>query len=411
MTKVKKFAGVAATLCLSSLSSAYAGVVTDWNATTLNCVQGPITPANRGGPAGLLDIALVHAAMHDAVQAVQGRFESYEYENAARRGLGSPEAAAAAAAYGVLVGLYEANDPCLVDVVDPAVTYAGDAGLQAGNEAANALLPLHRPAFTLPTDPWLGNNELGQWRLTPGVTQGAATFMAHTAPFAMSSPAQFRPAPPPHLQSWRYVLDYAEVKLLGSQSSKYRTPQQTEAARFWTSNFFSQWNQAVRAIAEEHVSDVGDQARLFALVSFAAADSQISVYDAKYRYNFWRPLTAIHEGDHDGNWLTVGDSAWAPFISMPPYPEYSSGANCLTAAITKVLKLYFGTDQMEFSIWTTAQNATINPRTYRRFSEVENEMVGVRIWQGIHFRTAEEVGRHQGSRIGDWTFKKYLRPM
>jgi hypothetical protein len=327
------------------------------------------------------------------------------------RGVGSVQAAAAAAAYGVLAGLYGSDDACLATVTNPAVTYAGDAGLNAGTEAAAALLPLHRPTFTLPTDPFTGSTEAGEWRPTPGVTQGAGTFLAHTAPFAMKSPAQFRPAAPPRLRSWQYIFDYYEVKAFGSQSSTARKPEQTEIAHFWTANFFSQWNRTLRSIADEHLQDTGDKARLLALTAFAAADSQISVYDAKYKYNYWRPITAIQEGNRDGNLLTVGDPAWAPLIQTPPYPENSSGANCLAAAITTVLAQYFKTDRLEFSVWTTSPNVTVNPRTYERLSDVTREMVAARIYQGVHFRTSDEVGRHQGIRLGHWTFNNYLRPI
>jgi PAP2 superfamily len=408
---VRLLTGLIATVSLSAWTTAHADVVTEWNAVTLNCVQGPPTPANRAGPGGLLDVALVQAAVHDAVQAIQGRFEAYEYENRAMRKVGSPQAAAAAAAYGVLVGLYGSDDPCLATVTDPAVTYPGDGGLKAGIEAAAALLPLYRPTFTLPTDPFTGSNEPGQWRPTPGVTQGASTFLAHTAPFAMRTARQFRPAPPPRLRSWRYAFDYYEVKAFGSQSSKARTPEQTEIAQFWTANFFVQWNRALREIADANLKDTGDTARLLALAAFAAADSQVSVYDAKYHYNVWRPITAIQEGDRDGNLLTVGDSAWTPLVQTPPYPENSSGANALTASIVTVLQHFFKTDRIGFSMWTTSPNVTVNPRTYDRFSDIVREMIGARIYQGIHFRTSEEVGRDQGIRIGHWTFKNYLRPV
>jgi hypothetical protein len=411
MTTIRKLSGAIATISMAWWPSVHADVVTDWNAITLSCVQGGSQPAKRAGPPGLLDIALVQAAVHDAVQAIQGRFEAYEYENSALRGSGSPSAAAAAAAHGVLTGLYGANAPCLANVADPATTYAGDLALQAGAEAAAALLPLYRPTMTLPTDPFLGGEAPGQWRPTPGVLQGANTFMAVTAPFAMRQPAQFRPASPPTLKSWRYVRDYYEVKEVGSASSTIRTPEQTEMAYFWTANFFSQFNEAVRGIASERVHDVGDAARLFALVAFAAADSQISIYDAKYHYNFWRPITAIQHGSHDGNRATIGDPAWTPLVPTPPYPENSSGANCLTAAITTVLQRFFKTDRIEVSIRTTSPNATVNPRAYTRLSDVQREMVETRIYQGIHFRTSEEVGRRQGVRIGCWTFSKYLRPM
>jgi hypothetical protein len=357
----------------------------------------------------LLDIALVQAAVHDAVQAIEGRFEPYEYENKSMRSTGSPEAAAASAAFGMLKGLYGADDPCLVNVSDPNVVYAGDGGLGAGEAATAALLPLYRPAMVLPTDPFVGSTDIGQWRPTPGVTQGAATFMAVTAPFAMKSPSQFRPAPPPRLNSWQYLFDYYEVKIVGASTSRVRTSEQSDAARFWTANFFAQFNQALRHLADARVPKIGDKARLFALVAFAAADSQISVYETKYLYNLWRPITAIQEGDADGNPWTRGDAGWTPMIVTPPYPDYSSGANCLTAAITGVLRGFFGTDKVQLSIWTTSAGVMRNPRTFSRLTNLEREMVDVRIWQGIHFRTAEVVGRVQGARIGDWTYKNHLR--
>ncbi|HEY8540100.1 MAG TPA: vanadium-dependent haloperoxidase [Steroidobacteraceae bacterium] len=411
MTKtMKRWSVVAPAILLCSWATADADVITDWNEITLTCVQGPTNP-QRAGPPGLLDIAIVQAAVHDAVQAIEGRFESYHYENPALRGVGSLEAAAASAAHGVLKGMYGASASCLANVSDPAIVYAGDPGLKAGTEAAAALLQLRRPTFQLPTDPWTGSHHPGQWRPTPGTTHAQFTFMAVTAPFAMKSPKQFRPAPPPRLGSTQYWLDYIEVKALGANVSKWRTAAQTEASRFWTANFFSQWNEAVRYVANQRVAKIGDKARLFALVAFAAADSQISVYDAKYHYNYWRPITAIQEGGFDGNHLTKGDPGWTPFIATPPYPDYSSGANCLAASITGVLRHFFGTDKVQLRIWTTASGVTRNPRVYRRLSDLEREMVGVRVWQGIHFRTAEEVGRQQGKAIADWTYRNYLRPL
>lgn len=410
MTNVRRLSGIALALSLGSWGTANADVVTEWNAVTLSCVQGPVN-ANRSGPAGLLDIAIIQAAVHDAVQAIEGRFEPYEYENPAMRGVGSPEAAAASAAYQTLKGLYGADDPCLANVTDPAITYAGDAGLQAGVEAASALLPHYRPTLTLPTDPFLGSEEPGQWRPTPNVTHGAGTFLAVTAPFAMTSPSQFRPAPPPRLKSLRYARDYYEVKKVGASASSARTQEQTDAAQFWTSNFFSQWNAALRQLAGERVPNLGDKARLFALTSFAAADSQISVYETKYVYNYWRPITAIQEGDFDGNLWTIGDPTWTPLIQTPPYPEYTSGANCLTASISSVLRGFFGSDNVQLTFSSTAAGQEGKPRTYQRLSELEKEMVGVRVWQGIHFRTAEEKGVQQGRQIGSWTYEKYLRPL
>ncbi len=387
-----------------------AQAVIDWNAVTQRCVLGGPTPANRGGPTGLLDIALVQAAVHDAVQAIEGRFQSYHYANPAMRGMGSPEAAAAAATFGLLTALYGADDPCLVGVANPAVTYAGNPGLLAGNEAAQALLPLYRPAFVSPIDPFVGGTEPGQWRPEPGVAQGAFTFMAHTTPFVLDRPSQFRPQRQPPRTSEQYRREYDEVRTYGSLSGSARTVEQTDLARFWASPP-STWFAALRNIASAYVPDIGDQARLLALASLAAADAQITIYDSKYHFNFWRPSTAIHEGDNDGNPNTVGDPAWTPFLATPPYPEYSSGANCLSGALVTILQLFLETDELAFSVTSPTAGLLTNPRLYDRLSDAAQELVVVRILQGIHFRSGDEEGRRQGSRVAHWTFQKFLRPL
>jgi hypothetical protein len=403
--KPQPIALLLASACLAWTTPAAAQVVTNWHAITVSCVSGPPTPPGRPGPSGLIDIALVQAAVHDAVQAIQGRFEPYFYSNPARLGAGSEEAAAAAAAYGVLKGLY-GSPACLSGVTNPATTYAGDPGLVAGNEAAAALLTQKRPPFVLPTDPFIGGTGAGEWRPTPGVTAGANTYMAVTPPFTLIDPRQFRPEPPPPLKSEHYRRDYDEVKRLGSLNSTARTTAQTSLANFWT-NFVVQWHAAVRGIANLHVPEIGDQARLLALVSFAAADSQITVYETKYHYNFWRPITAIQEGDVDGNPRTDGDPTWVPFLATPAYPDHSSGANCLTASVTTVLQLFFGTDEFDFTV--PGPSAAISSRLYHRFSDTQREVVDVRIWQGIHFRFADEDGREQGAHVGHWVFQKFLK--
>lgn len=397
------------TTTLAFTSPAHADAVTEWNAVTLNCSQGPATPARRPGPPGLLDIALVQAAVHDAVQAVQRRFRPYYYSGPKQPVSGSAEAAAASAAYHMLASLYGAGDPCLAGVTNPAAAYPGDGGVQIGIAAAAALMPAYRAVVRLPTDPFIGGNAAGEWRPTPGTTQGVNTYMANLIPFAMERSRQFRPGPPPALTSALYLKDYNEVKAYGALNSTVRTGPQTELARFWSVNFIAQWFATVRGIADAHVPDVGDKARLLALVGFAAADSQISVYDTKYHYNFWRPITAIQNGESDGNPQTVGDAAWTPFLGTPAYPEYSSGANCGTAAVMTILQLYFRTDRFDFQVSSSAAGVT-SPRTYTRFSDVMREVVDARVWQGIHFRFGDEVGRSQGRDIAFRTFFEELRP-
>ena len=408
-------AAIALWLTFGTGATAHADAVTDWNAVALTCVQVTVAPnpaPNRGGPPGLMDIALVQAAVHDAIQAIEGRYQPYEYDNRARRGAGTPAAAAAAATYGLLAALYGADDPCLVGVANPAVTYAGDPGLLAGSEAAAALFALYRPTFVTPLDPFTGGTAPGDWRPTqPAYAPGANAFMAMTAPFVLNRASQFRPPAPPPLNSVTYYRDYEEVRRFGAKNGSERTQPQTELANFWSVNFITQWYATLRSIANDHVPDAGDKARLLALAALAAADSQIAVYDTKYHYNLWRPVTAIQNGDDDGNDRTVGVPGWEPFVVTPPYQDYSSGANCLAAAVTTILQLYFGTDDFHYTVSTSAAAANNKTRHYQRFSQAQEEMVDVRIWQGIHFRFADTAGREQGQRIAHWTFHKALKPV
>lgn len=157
--------------------------------------------------------------------------------------------------------------------------------------------------------------------------------------------------------------------------------------------------------------EIGDSARLFALANLAAADAAIACWDSKRHFSFWRPITAIREGEGDGNPGTIGDPAWEPLINTPNYPDYTSGANAVTAAMTTILELFFGTDAFDFSVTSEAPLATQKTRTYRRFSDVAKEVVEARILLGIHFRFADELARTQGSRVANWTFTRVLRPV
>ncbi|HEX5213872.1 MAG TPA: vanadium-dependent haloperoxidase [Vicinamibacterales bacterium] len=394
-----------ATLTLVAPAAAYADVVTTWNTTIMAC-----TTAGRPGAPGLVDVALAHGAMHDAVQAIQGRFEAYRYRNPAQFGIGSVNAAAAAAAYGVLSGLYGAGHACLAGVPLPSTTYGMDPGLNAGTAAAQAFLQIQRPSFTTPEDPYLGGNGPGEWRITPGVAAAANIYMGLSKPFTLMTARQFRPEPPPPMTSEHYRRDYDEVRLLGRLTNSTRTAAQTDLARFW-GNIGAQLFEGVRSAALANVSNVGDSARLFALAAYAAADSQFSVYETKYFYRFWRPYTAIRFADTDGNPNTDVDATWLPFLQTPAYPDHSSGANCLTAAVTTVLQQFFDRDDVTFTVSSPVAGLLTNPRAYTKLSDVQKDMVEVRIYQGIHFRFADEDGRQQGVRIGHWTFQKFLRPL
>ena len=418
---------------LGSAGPARADAVTYWNEITLTAVI-----VGRPGPPGILDIALVQAAVHDAVQSIEGKFEPYKI--AIEGASGSPDAAAAAAAYGVLTGLYGSTQAAALDAAWNAYLTAnpnavGDPGIAVGQQVAAATLAFYRAAPVPPPLPVRGCEDEadgcqpGEWRPTPsylGSPPVPAPFSPMTAPwagaltpFTLLRSNQFRGEPPPPLSSGRYVREYNEVKTLGAFSSTAltglsRTTEQTILAYFWSDNFLAQWNRTLRAIAEAHVPDISDRARLFALANLAMADAFIHAWESKLHFNFWRPVTAIQEGEFDGNPKTDGDPDWQPLINTPPYPEYTSGANNVTGVTTRILALFFGTDHFDFTITSNSPNLTdpaTRTRSYTRFSEAAEEVVEARMMQGIHFRSGDDDGRQGGQRVAHWVFTHFLRPV
>ena len=395
-------------MCLSWAGLARADVVSDWNAITLQTAI-PVRP----GPSAILDLAMVHAAMHDAIQAFQGRFESYgaPIPNAS----GSPVAAAARAAHDVLVARFASQSGTLDTLLDNyliGLGLQGDTGLIVGQQAAANILNLRAGdgSFPATSEVFTGGTGAGEWRPTPPAFAPMATpWLGAVTPFTLKDPTRFRMPPPPSLSSGRYVRDYNEVKALGSINSAARTQAQTDLAFFYSDNFLALWERTLRGIADTNITNIGDSARLFALTNLATADALITAWDGKRLYYFWRPITAIQNGNDDGNPRTAGDASWLPQIptNTPPYPEYPSGANNLTGAMTRTLERFFG-NEMTFSVTSAFVNQT---KIYQRFSDMADDVVDVRIYQGIHFRTADVIARRHGTRIADMAFSHFLRPV
>jgi hypothetical protein len=261
------------------------------------------------------------------------------------------------------------------------------------------------PAFNGGTNP-------GEWRPTaPAFAAMAFEQQAYFHPFALTGPARFRAPPPPALTSDQYTRDYNEVKAKGALTGSTRTPWETDTAWFWTDNPGNIWFGGIRAIAERRVPNTGDRARLFALASMSVADSIISAWDSKRYYNLWRPITAIQEGDNDTNDATVGDPAWQPFLTTPPYPDYTSGANSVSGAVTKSLELFFGRDDLPITLTTTAPAAIKKQRTFPSFSAASQQVVYVRVLQGIHFRFADVQARAAARAVAEHAYDNYLRPL
>jgi hypothetical protein len=417
MTRLKPLVALGASVFALFSAPVRADAVTEWNALAVGC-------ANRAGPTVLLDLALVNAAMHDAIQAIEKRYKPYLATPAAN-GSESKAAAAAAAARHVLATVCPATAQAALDTAYAPYLAGNDPGLAVGNAAGVTLLTKLRGTTTTLTPP-NGTNP-GEWRPTPPANAPMAfLYLATTEPFVMTSPSQFRPGPPPALSSQKYLREYNEVKAKGAVGSHpplgaCPAPRDTDTARFWSGNFVAQWNQVARDIALDRQLSIGDTARLLALANLAMADAAIAVWDSKFHYNYWRPITAIQVDD--GIAATVQDPGWTPFIQSghfpagsqnPPYPDYVSGANGLTGAATATLQLFFGTDWVPFEIYkATPASVAIctNPRVYRRISDAAEEVVEARILLGIHFRTADVEARRLGTRVAVNTFANALRPI
>jgi hypothetical protein len=368
-----------------------------------------------------LDNATVQIAVYDAVETIDGRFKPYLVHIPGA--LGSSAVAAAKAAHDVLVNRFPAQTASLDATYHNYLATHGlaedDPGVAVGQQAAAGIIALRANdgSFPLNQPPFTGGSDVGVWRPTrsylpgppPSFSPMLAPWLDSVTPFTLTSPSQFRAATPPSLTSKRYATDYNEVKAMGASSNSARTLEQTDLALFWSSNYLVLWNHALRDIAATHVHDISDSARLFALANLAMADAGITAWDSKFHYVFWRPVTAIQEGDNDGNPETAGDPNWQPMINTPNYPDYTSGANNVTGGITRVLALFFGTDEMTFTVTTTNAAAPQQTRTYNRFSDAAEDVVNVRIYQGIHFRFADVQARKQGRHVAQWVFSHFLR--
>jgi hypothetical protein len=397
---------------LATTTPARADVVTDWNAMTVGYVNAAARPA----PAWILDLAMVHVAMHDAIQAYQQRFETYAEPIVGATG--STVAATATAARSVLVSRFPAQSTTIhaayLSYLAAQGLLVSDPGVAVGDEAALRIIALRSNdgAFPLNPEVFIGGTEPGQWRPTQPTFQQpmSAPWMGGVTPFALNDAAGLLPeAGPPPLNSGLYARDYDEVKALGARFGSARSPAQTSLATFYSGNFFAQMNAIARSVAQARLTDIGDTARLLALANVSAADALIVAWDNKRTYNVWRPSTAIFEGDNDGNPRTVGDPTWLPLFNDPPYPDYTSGANSITSAFMQTLALFFEDDVYAFTVTTTVPGQ--GTRLYGSFSAVADDVVDARICMGIHFRFADEGARRQGKQAANWAFSHVLRPL
>jgi hypothetical protein len=420
MLKPHRLVGLVVCGWLSWTGIVHADAVTDWNVIAVQALATAAPP--RPGPVRFLDLAIVQAAVHDAVQAIDRRFKPYH--TTIPGATGSPAAAADSAAHDILVNIVPGQAASLDTTYHEYLAphgLADNPGVDTGKLAAAGVLALRANDGLIPNPlppPFLGGNAPGEWRPTPSLQPPpppcaapmATPWLGAVPPFTLKSGDQFRAQAPPPLNSPQYAEDYHEVKALGTRVTSARTPEQTQPAHFYAGDNFILWNRALRDIAATHTEKMSDNARLLALGTLAIADALITSWDSESHYVLWRPITAIREGDNDSNAQTAGDPTWEPLLNTPPYPDYTSGANNVVGALTRTLELFFGTDHMPFTVVSEHPLADPKTRTYHRFSELSWDTVDVRIYHGIHFRFADEEGREQGRHVAQWVFGHFLQP-
>jgi hypothetical protein len=382
-------------------------VVLDWNATA----AATLLASGKPQPESMVYIGLTQAAVYDAVIAIEGGFEPYLVVPDVPPG-SSPEAAAAAAAHGVLVTYFPAQKPALDAAY--AASLAGipdgpaqDGGVLVGQRVAAGLVAARIGDGRDDLEPFTPTPEPGVWRPTPPAFLAAQTpWMATMKPLLLKSAGQFRPGPPPALDSVRYARDFEEVRLYGAKNGSLRTVEQTETARFWTELVQQQHTRTLRNLVTRLGLDLREGARALAMGTTVMADSLIACWDAKFAYGYWRPVTAIPAGATDDNPRTVADPAWEPLAPTPNHPEYPSAHTCVTAGLGVAAAALVGGDRIELDVASTVTGTT---RHFTHVNDLERDIEDARVYIGYHWRNSGEVGSRLAERVARWSLEHYFR--
>jgi len=427
-------------LFLSSGGSrlARADVVTDWNA---NAGQAAIAACFSPDGDALHEsrlYAMMHVAIHDALNAIDRRSRPYILDIQAQPGA-STDAAVAAAAHDVLVPLLHQIPPlfpqaCIdagVASIEADYTAALGAiadgpaktqGIAVGQTAAAVILILRAEdgADTLLLDfAYPQGTNPGEYRFTPGFPFAAAPGWGNVTPFVLHDSAQFRPGPPYKVTSKKYAADLNEIQSLGAKTGSTRTEEQTQIAHFWVESAPLQWNRIARTVSAAAGLDLWENARLFGLLNIAMADGYIGSWETKYHYNYWRPITAIRLADTDGNPDTTADPTWEPLEPTPPLPDYDSAHSVEGGAAAQVLKRFFENDHVSFSTCSLTLPLSEEQcgglaevlRSFSSFTQAAEENGVSRILVGFHFRKAVKEGIEHGRKIGNRAVNLSLQPV
>ena len=401
---------VAAWVAVGVPAAAHANVITDWDEKAVVVV----TPmASLGGTvpyAAQRFMGMVHCAMFDAVNSIERRYRPYLVQLPADPGT-SKEAAAAAAAAAVLATIDEktagemkaALATYLAAIPDGA---AKSDGVKLGQAVAAKVLEARANDGSGAPDDYRPRTTPGIYVPTP-IT--LASFWPNVKPFAMAKGSQFRPEAPIALDSKEWAADYNELKDYGGLNSAKRTAAQTETARFWLIGTPVAYHPFVRQLVTAKQMDVVDSARFMTLVAVGLNDALIAVLDAKYHYNFWRPITAIRNGDNDGNPATDREATWQPIAPTPMHPEYPCAHCILSGTLAGIVKAALGAEDIP-EIATTSPTAPGVTHRWTNMTAYTDEVANARIWSGFHYRFSTRVGTQMGHQIGDHVVKSVMQP-
>ncbi|WP_144441187.1 vanadium-dependent haloperoxidase [Bradyrhizobium sp. CCGE-LA001] len=394
---------IVATLAVC-IGAARADVIMDWNAKAdAIAAEKKVLPVPQART-----MSMLHVAMFEAVNAIDRRYTPYKLDLLADRST-SKEAAAAAAAYNILLTIYPDQKSALDTALHASLSGIPDTdgkanGIELGTLAASGVIALRRDDGSNAQETYRPATAAGVYVPTVvplGTTVGSMT------PWVMTSVSQFRPAPPPALDSETWSRDVNEIREVGARNSTTRTAEQTNIGRFWFLVGPPSFNPIVRQVALAKHMDLVDCARLFALAEIAGNDAIVAVLDAKYHYNFWRPVTAIRNADITQNPKTPRDSSWLPLGETPMHPEYPCAHCIVSASVSTVLRSIAGDEIGELSV--TSPTAPGVTRKWSRIQDYSDEVANARIYAGFHYRFSTEVGKDMGRKIGDLTVATQLR--
>jgi hypothetical protein len=383
-----------------------------WNELVLQAIRTDRTPP----PTAARNLAMVHVAVYDAVNAVT-RTHEYYLTDVRPVPEASPTAAAAAAAHRVLIALYPRQKRTLDDALTASLAeVAGqgrESGAQLGEFVADRVLEWRQGDGSDNAGKYVPKTGLGMWRPTgPDFRPALLPEWSRVRPFAVRDVGRFRPPGPPPLGSPAYVAAFREVRSLGSRDSRTRTAEQSDIAFFWaddvgTSTPPGHWNRIAQEASRGRGLSLAENARLFALLNISLADAALVCWSCKFSFELWRPITAIRESSEDAVAAAPADPEWIPLLTTPPFPAYTSGHSTFSGAGAAALARYFGTDRVSFT--TTSEGLPGVRRSFETFSAAAAEAGMSRIYGGIHWQHDNVDGLAIGRAVGEYVCRNALR--